>query len=129
MAIGAVETFEHVLELRPGETGLIAFRFPKDRRKGLDVKLIAADRSAGTVELALEDVSRGYDMLQFVEGADDVPWTPLLPGDDGDVHATLDLEAGDRVGIVSDDQFPHAVSLVDAAWQGGVVRLTFREQA
>src|ERR1044072_2121108 len=96
MPIYELQTFEHVLELGPGETGAIPFRFPKDRRQSFDVRR-SGGRPGDFVELALEDYSRGYDM-GLVKGGDE-RWTPLFPADDGDVHVTLDLAAGERFSI------------------------------
>jgi hypothetical protein len=124
-----LRTLEHVLELGEGEAGSIPFRFPKDVRKSFDVRLATADRAAGTVELALEDFSRGYDMQYLTAGAEGAPWIPLLPGEDGDVRVTLDLAAGDRFSVVSDDQFSHSLSLADAVWQQDRLRLTFCEES
>jgi len=122
-----MRTFEHVLELTPGETGTIEFRFPKDQRRLFDVRLAAADDLSGTVELVMDDMIDGYDMILSSDRDEQRPRTRLMPGDDGNVHATLDLNAGERVGITSDDQFLHTLSLVDASWQGKRLRLTFRE--
>jgi hypothetical protein len=122
------QTFEHVLELGAGETGTIEFRFPKDRRRMFHIKLAAVDRTAGVAEFVLDNFTRGYEMNQFVEGGAELPWTPLLPDRNAQIRATLDLDAGERFGIVSDDQFSHSLALVDAAWNGDRLRLTFEEQ-
>jgi hypothetical protein len=124
-----LQTFEHVLELRAGTRGVIKFRFPKGARTGLNVALASADQAAGTIELVVDNLWHGYEMRQIVEGADDMPSVPIFPGSDGKVHATLDLNEGERLHIDSDDHLTHSLSLVDAVWQEGLLRLTFREAA
>src|SRR5215831_6819566 len=118
MAENSMQTFEHVLELGAGETGTIEFRFPKDRRRLFKIRLAAADPAAGSAELILDNLTRGYEMSRFTEGDDEEPWTPLIPDDNGAVRTSLDVDAGERIAIVSEDQIMHSLNLVDAAWQG-----------
>jgi hypothetical protein len=129
MSYTTVQTYDHALELGPGTAGVIHFRFPKDRRTTLQVRLAAADRASGMVELVLDNLWRGYEIMRCVEGADDVPWSPVLTVADGEVHVVLDLRAGERVNIESDDQFVHSIRLAHASWNGDILALTFRESA
>ena len=129
MSYTTIQTYEHVLELRPGTAGVIHFRFPKDNRKHLHIRLATADRASGTVELVLDNFWRGYEIMSLVEGAADVPWSPVLKVTDGEVHVALDLRAGERLHIESDDQFLHSIRLIHAAWSGNVLALTFRESS
>jgi hypothetical protein len=129
MSYTIVKTCEHVLELQPGTGGVINFRFPKDRRKSLNIRLATADRASGTVELVLDNFWRGYEIMRLVAGADDVPWSPVLSVAGGEIHVVLDLGAGERLHIESDDQFLHSIRLIHAAWNGDALELTFRESS
>jgi hypothetical protein len=120
-----VPTFEHVLDLHPGKEGVINFRFPKNNRADLTVGLASVDPAKGTAELVLDNLWRGYEMVQFVKSED--RWTSLRPGPDGNVHAVIGLGAPKNLNISSDDALYHSVQLTDATWKGDALRLTFRE--
>lgn len=129
MTNNTVKTYDHLLELQPGASGTIDFRYPKDGRKGLQVRLVSADPATHTVELALDDLWHGYEMMRLVEGDNAIPWAPIWPGADGDVHVVLALDAGERLSIESDDHRNHGISLIQGDWQKNAVQLTFRETA
>jgi hypothetical protein len=124
-----IRTFDHLVEIGPGETGSIEFRFPKDQRRSFWVTLAAADPSTGIVELALADLTRGYDMSRYTRGDAEQPWNPLLPDGRAEIRATLNLNAGERIGLDSDGLTSHSLHLVGATWEGNRLRLMFRESA
>ena len=115
----------HVLDLQPGAEGVINFRFPKDRRTDLTVGLASVDSVHGTAELVLDDLWRGYEMMQFVKGED--RWTSILPRADGTVHAVIVLGAQKNLDISSEDVLYHSLQLTEATWKGGSLHLAFRE--
>jgi hypothetical protein len=118
---------EHVLELRPGAEGEIELRFGMDERTNLLVALAAVNPAAGTAELVLDDMWSGYQMRQFVQDAG--RWKPVWPGEDGEVHAVVGFGAGKHLNISSDMALLHSLDLTEVVWQGGTLRLTFRESA
>jgi hypothetical protein len=122
------QTWEHVLELRPGASGTINFRFPIDIRTRLDVRLVSADQATGITELVVNDPGQGYDMLQVVEGAYS-RWKRVPPGADGEVHFLLNLKAGERLHIEADDKFAHSIRLTKAEWHRDSLRLSFQESS
>jgi hypothetical protein len=119
------KTFEHVLALQPGAEGEIELRLGLDQRTTFTIRLAAVDPAAGTAELVLDDMGNAYQMQQFVKDAG--RWKPIWPNDDGDVHAVVHFGAGKHLNISSDLAFLHSLDLTEVAWQGGTLRLTFRE--
>jgi len=115
----------HMLDLHPGAEGVINFRFPKDRRTDLTVGLASVDSAQGTAELVLDDLWRGYEMMQFVKGED--RWTSILPRSDGSVHAVIVLGAQKNLDISSENAVYHSLQLTEATWKGGSLHLAFRE--
>ena len=129
MAELTVRTLEHSIELNRGQTGTIEFRFPKDARRVFTLTLAAADPKAGTAELVLDNLTRGYEMWRYTEGAAGEPWNPLLPDAGGEVRAQLHWKAGERIAIISDDQRSHSLQMIGADGRGDRLRLVFRETA
>lgn len=115
----------HVLDLQPGAEGVITFRFPKDRRTDLTIGLASVDSAQGTAELVLDDLWRGYEMMQFVNGED--RWTSIPPRADGSVHAVIVLGAHKNLDISSEDALYHSLQLTEATWKAGSLHLAFRE--
>ena len=118
-------TCEHVVELQPGGEGEIDLRFPIDERTDFGVALTAVDPAAGTAELVLDDMWNGYQMRQFVKDAG--RWRPIWPGEDGNVRAVVSFGVGKHLNISSDLAPFHSLDLTAVAWQGRILRLTFRE--
>jgi len=118
--------YDHVLELRPGTKGKIVFHFPT-RKRTVNVAVKTVDPKNGTAELLLDDLWRGYEMMQFVKDED--RWTSIWPGPDGNVHAVIGLGARENLNISSDDALYHSLQLTEATWKGDALRLTFRESA
>jgi hypothetical protein len=129
MAAKTIRKFDHLVEIGPGATGSIAFRFPKDQRRSFDVTLAAAEPSTGIVELVLDNLTRGYEMSQYTEGEAEQPWNPLLPDARGEIRATLNLNAGERIGIDSDGLVAHSLHLVGVRWVGDRLQMRFQESA
>jgi hypothetical protein len=129
MTEATVRTFDHTIELGLAETARIEFRFPKDLRRDFQLTLAAADPATGIVELVLDDFTRGYEMWVFTEGNDDEPSIPLLPDPRDGIRVTLDLNAGQRVGIYSEDRIVHSLYMTGAEWRGDRLRLIFHEVA
>ena len=120
-----VRSFEHVLNLRPGKEAVINFRFPKDDRTDFTVGLASVDAAHGTAELVLDDLRRGYEMVQYVRGED--RWASVRPGPDGSLRAVIGLGAPKNLNISSDDALYHSMRLTEATWKGDTLRLIFRE--
>jgi hypothetical protein len=120
-----VPSFEHVLSLRPGNETVINFHFPKNQRTTLTVGLASVDPAHGTAELLLDDLSRGYEMVQFVKTED--RWRPISAGPDGSLHAVIGLGASQNLSISSADALYHTLELTEAMWKGDSLRLTFLE--
>ena len=121
------KTCEHVIELQPGAEGEIELRYAIDDRTSFAVTLAAVDPAAGTAELILDDMWDGYEMQQFRK--DVGRWTPIWPAEDGDVHAVVSFGAGKHLNISSELALLHSLDLINVAWQGSSLRLTFRESA
>lgn len=118
-------SFEHVLNLRPGNEAVIKFRFPKDRRTDLTVELASVDPAHGTAELVLDNLRMGYEMKHFVKG--EGRWRSIPTGPDGNLHAVIGLGAAKNINISSDDALYHSLQLTEATWKGDALRLTFKE--
>jgi hypothetical protein len=119
------QTFDHVLDLHPGEAVEIDLRFGPDDGASVTVTLAAVHPDAGTAELVIDDMWGAYRMEQFVEDAG--RWLPVWPDDDGDVHLVVRFGVGSRLNIASDLGFLHSLDLTEVAWQGSTLRLTFVE--
>jgi hypothetical protein len=118
-------SFDHVLQLRPGEEAELELRFARDEGASVTVALASIDTAAGTAELVIEDLWGGYRMKQFVESAG--RWLPVWPDEAGDVHAVVRIGAAASLSFTSEMAYVHSVELTEVAWQGGALRLTFVE--
>jgi hypothetical protein len=125
MSAAGEKTFDHVLELHPGDAAELELRFAMDEGTSLTVTVAAVDPVAGTAELVLDDMWGGYRMEQFIEKAG--RWIPIWPDEDAEVHAVVRFGAGSLLSVSSDLAFLHSLDLTEVAWQRGALRLTFVE--
>jgi hypothetical protein len=112
---------DHVLELAPEAEVSIAMRF----EMSLTVGLVRVDTAAGTAELVLDNMWRGYTMQQFDQHAG--RWKSIWPGTDSRVHVVIRFGSEDQLNVSSDLAVLHSIDLKQAEWRGESLRLVFRE--
>lgn len=123
----AEKTFEHILELQPGDDADLDLHFALGESVNIHIELAGIDLAAGTAELLIEDMWPTYEMQQFVPASG--RWMPVWPAADGDVHTMVRLGHSDNLAISSDLAYVHSLDLISVSWERGSLRLIFLESA